>query len=153
MQKRTKRQRHPLYLTWRGMRGRCENPAAINFLRYGGRGITVCERWKKFENFLSDMGARPEGMTLDRIDNNGNYEPGNCRWATRKEQCANRRGKGSRHIVEFNGKYQSIKQWAIELGMSPRSLYRRIVSRQWPVAEAFALPLGSTLRSALATKR
>lgn len=81
----------PEYQSWSAMRSRCRNPNDTDYHRYGGRGIVVCERWSTFEPFLHDMGPRPEGKTLDRIDSNGNYEPGNCRWATHKEQRANQR--------------------------------------------------------------
>lgn len=82
---------HPLYRMWRGMLSRCENTNVSCYPRYGGRGISVCARWHDFRNFLADMGERPEGRSIDRIDNDGNYERGNCRWATDAEQRANRR--------------------------------------------------------------
>ena len=82
------------YRSWISMRSRCRNPKCNRFQYYGGRGITICDRWDKFENFLADMGDRPVGRTLDRINVNGNYEPSNCRWATPAEQLMNRRPRG-----------------------------------------------------------
>lgn len=82
---------HPLYHTWENMRQRCNNPNNTGYQWYGGRGITVCERWDSFANFVADMGKRPDGMTLDRIDVNGNYEPDNCKWSTQTEQMRNQR--------------------------------------------------------------
>lgn len=82
----------PEYTCWGSMRHRCRNPKSSKYADYGGRGISVCERWNSFENFLADMGRRPTpAHSLDRINNDGNYEPGNCRWATPKEQMNNRR--------------------------------------------------------------
>lgn len=88
----------PEYLSWKGMIQRCTNPKHTSYEYYGARGITICQRWRdSFEAFLVDMGSRPEGKTLDRIDNDGNYEPGNCRWATASEQNSNQRPRRRRH--------------------------------------------------------
>ena len=81
----------PTYISWQNMKARCLNPNNPRFKDWGGRGIEVCKRWMDFVNFLEDMGEKPKGLTLDRVNNNGNYEPGNCRWTTRKEQRQNRR--------------------------------------------------------------
>ena len=119
------------------MKSRTTNPKNIGYHRYGGRGIRVCERWLKYENFKADMGEPPEGMTLERIDNNGPYSPENCRWATRTEQNNNTR---SNRMLTFRGKTQTIMQWAREIGVSFQVLWYRI-ARGWSVDRALTTPL------------
>lgn len=90
----------PTYRSWKAMIQRCTNPNAINYANYGGRGVTVAPEWRSFQQFLADMGERPEGTSLDRIDVNSGYGPGLCRWATRKEQAQNRRPRRKKEDLE-----------------------------------------------------
>lgn len=113
------------YKSWRLMINRCLNKSDPRYSSYGGRGIQVCDRWRIYQEFLFDMGERPDGRTLDRIDNNGNYEPGNCRWATNKQQARNRR---TTRTITANGRTMSIAAWSEALGISPTTLCYRIDS-------------------------
>jgi len=120
------------------MRERCNNPNYKRFSDYGGRGITVCRRWSRFQNFLSDMGPRPVGHTLDRINNEGNYEPGNCRWATPKTQARNAR---SVRVYEFRGVVASIAEHCERLGLNSNIVHGRISVNGWTITEALSLPI------------
>lgn len=123
----------PIYGAWLGMKNRCTIPNDRDFPNYGGRGIGVCERWRhSFENFLADMGERPAGKTLDRIDNNKGYEPNNCRWATRVEQNNNRR---SCCLLKHDGRTLTISQWAREIGI-PHNTLRSRVRAGWSADKA-----------------
>jgi len=119
------------------MRARCENEAHPNFTQYGGRGITVCERWASFENFLADMGPRPSrNHSIDRIDNDGNYEPGNCRWATKLEQSSNRR---TSRLFQIAGEKLSLTEAARKYNINEATLYAR-VARGIPISIAVSTP-------------
>lgn len=123
----------PEYMVWVNMRHRCVNPKAANYLYYGGRGITVCERWASFENFIVDMGPRPSPRhTIDRVDNDKGYFPENCQWATAQEQARNRR---SSQMITHNGRTQCRAAWAQELGISYSTLSGRI-HRGWSINRA-----------------
>jgi hypothetical protein len=112
------------YVSWVNMKMRCYNPNDKRYSDYGGRGIKVCDRWlHSFENFLEDMGQCPEKHTLDRIDNDGDYCPDNCRWATRKEQQNNRRFN---HKIKHDGLCLNLTQWAEKLGVSSYMIYKKI---------------------------
>jgi hypothetical protein len=122
-----------VYHAWQTMRDRCNNSNNARFHRYGGRGITVCDRWHEFDNFYADMGDAPHGTSLDRIDTDGNYEPSNCRWATPKQQSNN---TSTNTHVTYNGKTQTLAEWAAELGIPySRIVYRH--ARGWTPPELF----------------
>lgn len=113
----------PTYRSWVAMRSRCNDANSADFKDYGGRGITVCSRWDSFENFLTDMGERSKGQTIERQDPNGNYEPGNCCWATRKEQSRNRRDTV---YLTRNGETKSLADWADLLGLKQITIHMRL---------------------------
>jgi hypothetical protein len=123
----------PVHRSWMSMWQRCTNPNDSAFKNYGGRGIAICERWAVFENFLADMGPKPDAYELERQDVNGNYEPGNCRWATIKEQANNRR---TNRFITHEGRTQTLAQWAEELGIKMHTLYRRIAIKKVPIERA-----------------
>lgn len=131
---------HPLYNAWVCMLQRCENPKNKYYKDYGGRGIKVCDEWHDPVVFIDWALANgwQEGLQIDRIDNNGNYEPGNCRWATRKEQARNRR---SNHLITFDGKTQTMAEWAEEAGVNRVTLQSRIDRCHWPIKRALTEPI------------
>jgi hypothetical protein len=129
----------PTYESWSMMKQRCYNHNDVMFQRYGGRGIRVCERWRlSFEAFVEDMGQRPDGCCIDRIDNDGHYEPGNARWATQTEQARNR---SNNVLLTFHGDTMCIAAWAERVGLPRKTLEKRLNKYGFTVAEALTLPL------------
>lgn len=126
------------YRTWQDMKLRCTAKHRKDWKNYGGRGITICERWvESFDNFFADMGKRPSPKhQLDRRDNDGPYSPENCRWATKSEQMRNKRDT---HMVTWNGRTQCLQAWANELGIDRDTLHIRL--KRWTVDQAFTTPI------------
>lgn len=129
--------RASVYTRWQAMISRCTNPKATDFKYYGGRGITVCDRWRSFANFYEDMGDPPPGTSLDRIDNDKGYEKSNCRWADWKTQQYNKR---TTLVVNFRGQKMTLRE-AIKLsGLSRNTVISRIYTLRWPLDRALSEP-------------
>jgi hypothetical protein len=126
----------PIYNVWSKILSRCHRPRDKCYKDYGGRGIRVCDRWMDVHLFLQDMGMPAPGMTIDRIDNDGDYEPGNCRWATQAEQNDNKR---TTRMLEYQGRVQTLRAWAEEFDINPRSLSERL-RRGWDLHRALTWP-------------
>lgn len=132
-----------IYKVWGAIKFRCENPNCKEYKNYGGRGITVCPEWKEnfqsFYDWAMENGYK-DGLEIDRINNEGNYEPNNCEWTTRKEQQRNKR---TNLIVEYNGEKKTLVEWSEEIGINYNTLFYRIKSKNWTVEEAFTTPIGA----------
>lgn len=127
----------PTYSAWKSMLQRCFNPRHKHFYRYGGRGISICARWRTFEAFLADVGPRPEKTSIERINNDGNYEPGNCRWATQHEQTRN---MSRNRVLVLDGVARCVSDWSQILGVSTSTLFGRI-KRGWTDQQALTIPV------------
>lgn len=126
--------KEPTYSVWSGMLNRCRNPNSPKFYSHGGRGITVCDKWLEFEEFYADMGDKPEGCSLDRIDNSKGYCKENCRWATPKQQARNTRAN---KILTWNDEKLCVAEWAEKLNMSPKLIYQRMANG-WSVGRTLS---------------
>lgn len=120
------------------MIARCTNPKMDSWKYYGARGITVCERWRQFALFLEDMGVRPTGKTLDRIDPTGNYEPGNCRWATPLEQGSTQR---TNTRIELDGEVLTLAQWCRRFEIGVTTVITRLQRKGWSIRRALTTPV------------
>lgn len=121
------------YSSWQKMKQRCSDPKNNQYANYGGRGISVCDRWMSFENFIEDMGHRPEGTSIDRIDANGNYEPNNCRWSDAKSQARNRRNANK---ITIDGVERTLVEWSELSGTKACTIASRIKKHGYSPREA-----------------
>lgn len=126
------------YRIWEAMRRRCNDPSFDSYRFYGARGVAVCARWQRFENFLADMGDAPTSMSLDRKDTHGNYDPTNCQWATEKDQQNNR---ANNNLLTLDGVTLNLTQWSEKTGIARGTLRRRIASG-WPTGDVLNRPPG-----------
>ena len=124
------------YRTWSAMKDRCNNNNDKGHRMYGGRGISVCKEWHDFRNFFKDMGKRPPGMSLERINNDGNYEPDNCKWASLKEQANN---KTSNRLISFYGTTKTISEWCDCLNIAYGTLHNRLILG-WSIRKTLTTP-------------
>jgi hypothetical protein len=131
----------PTHTVWSGMIARCTRPNNRSFKHYGSRGITVCGRWLIYENFLADMGERPPGKSLDRINNSGNYEPENCQWATKNEQ---QRNKGNNRVLVVGGARMTLAEASERFGVKVGTIWARLESG-WSDERAALVPLRGTV--------
>lgn len=137
---------HPLYATWNGIKYRCYQKNHKSYPYYGARGITMCDEWRNdFRAFALAVGERPRGATLDRIDNDKGYEPGNVKWSTRVEQLANSRCQIRPKLIAFDGMELPLSQWASRLGISDQLLSIRI-KRGWSIERALTQPVRENMR-------
>ena len=131
------------YHSWSGAIARCEDPKSNRFYAYGARGIKMCDHWRhSFANFYADMGPCPSGLTLDRKDTNGNYEPGNCRWVTQTEQMRNKRNN---RLLTLDGQTQTMQAWSEQLNINQSTLWQRL-SRGWSTKKALLKPVAELHR-------
>lgn len=133
------------YVSWKSMKLRCLNEKATGYSRYGGAGIGICDRWMSFENFYADMGVRPKGSTLDRIDNTKGYCPENCRWSTKKDQCNNRNNNVR---LEYQGEVKTVAQWARSIGVKHSTLKNRL-RLGWSVDRALGVKVRGDIDQAI----
>lgn len=143
---KTRTPEYRTFITWQSMLWRCYNKARNDYPRYGGRGVTVCDRWKEsYDSFLSDMGIKPDGYSLGRINNDGNYEPSNCRWETVLQQARNR---CTSRLLTWNGITHNLSEWAERVGIDRSTIEKRLDDHGWSVEKALSTPVRGHLRIA-----